>query len=271
MTARVLLLSLGLMVWGHGIGAAEAADPAALVRVLQERRCSSCQLQDADLVHADLRDADLKGAQLQRANLSQTRLEGADLRGADLSFTSLRGANLRGANLEGARLYGTDLRESDLSGTQLSAGALEEAHWEQATGIAPGIQSHASLHNAGVDAALQGRWPAAEQLFSNALLSNDQEVRTWIARGITRSELAKDELAANDFRYAATLYAQQGDQEISTQLMNAAQEVSQRRLKRTDSSKGNGWGGQVLSGLTSMAQALAPLAIKALVPIGMGF
>ena len=108
---------------------------------------------DRSCPRCDLRDADLSGAQLQRANLGQARLDGADLRGADLSFTSLRGASLRGANLEGARLYGTDLRESDLSAVRLDQGALEEAHWQGAQGIASGVQSHASLHNAGVEAA----------------------------------------------------------------------------------------------------------------------
>ena len=136
----------------------QAKSSDALIQVLHERSCSGCRLADADLVHADLRDADLSDAKLMRANLSQARMDGADLSGADLSFTSLRGASLRGANLTGALLYGTDLRDADLTGARTSPNALDEAHWQGASGIANGIRSHAALHNAGVKA-----YPSKEQ------------------------------------------------------------------------------------------------------------
>ena len=130
-------------------------------------------------------------------------LDGANLSGADLSFTSLRGASLRGADLTGSRLYGTDLRDADLAGAKLSRNALEEAHWQGAAGIASGSRSHPALHNAGVKFQA-GRWSEAEQLFSDAIRSNPEEPLSWVARGISRSEQAKDELAAADFRYAVT-------------------------------------------------------------------
>lgn len=271
MSARSFLVCLTLMVSGSALVSAHAADPSALLRVLQERSCKQCQLQDADLVHADLRDADLRGAKLQRANLGQARLDGADLNGADLSFTSLRGASLRGANLLGARLYGTDLRESDLSGAKLNPQALEEAHWDQAKGIDNGIQSHASLHNAGVDAALQGRWSEAEALFSRAIHHAPDQSLSWVARGIARSQLVKDDLAAADFGYAATIYQSQGNHDWAKQLSSAADTLKKRRHHQDSPTPANGMGSNVLSSITSAITTLAPLAIKAFSPMGLGF
>ncbi len=247
-----------------------AGDSEALLKLLQTRQCPNCRLADADLVHADLRDADLQGARLQRANLGQARLDGADLSGADLSFTSLRGASLRGANLEGARLYGTDLRDADLAGARLGANALEEAHWQGAKAITTEARSHAALHNAGVDAALAGRWPQAEELFNEAIARQPGEALSWVARGISRSEQAKDELAAKDFLYAGALFQQAGNPAIAEQLQKAAVAVQKRRTERTDQPSGNGWGGQILSGMAGAAQVLAPLAMKALIPLGLG-
>ncbi|EAQ70495.1 pentapeptide repeats family protein [Synechococcus sp. RS9909] len=277
MRSRSLLLAITLF-GGSALpsdlsppAAAHAADTEAVLLVLQQRSCPGCKLQDADLVHADLRDADLSGAQLQRANLGQARLDGADLRGADLSFTSLRSASLRGANLEGARLYGTDLRGSDLSGVRLDQNALEEAHWQGAQGIAGGVQSHASLHNAGVEAAQAGRWQNAEDLFGEAIKQEPTQSLSWIARGIARAQLVKDDLAAADFRYAASLLQQNGNQAWAEQLQAAANNVSQRRHHQDTPPASNGIGSGFLSGMLGTMRMLAPLAIKAFAPMGMGF
>ena len=249
--------------------AAHANEP--LLRVLQERSCESCRLADVDLVHADLRDVNLRNAQLMRANLGQARLDGANLSGADLSFTSLRGASLRGADLTGSRLYGTDLRDADLAGAKLSTNALEEAHWQGAKGIANGSRSHPALHNAGVEAFQAGRWSEAEQLFNDAIRSNPEEPLSWVARGISRSEQAKDELAAADFRYAATLYQAKGSQNWANQLRSAADSVSKRRFESDTPNEGKGMGGQFLQGAMASLRMLAPIAAKALVPLGLGF
>jgi hypothetical protein len=257
---------LGLLLIASTVQAESMND---LIKVLQDGDCRNCRLADADLVHADLRDADLRDARLQRANLGEAQLDGADLRGANLSFTSLRGASLRGANLEGSILHGTDLRFADLSGAQLSPNALEEAHWSGATGIKKGLRSHASLHNSGVEAALDGRWSAAEELFSHAIRSQPKEPLSWVARGISRSEQAKDDSAASDFQYAASQYRQSGQMEVVEQLQTAAAAVQSRRTKTSQSVSGNGWGGQILNGITSFAQILAPLAMKALIPMGL--
>ena len=243
----------------------------ALIQVLQERSCSGCRLADADLVHADLRDADLSDAKLMRANLSQARMDGADLSGADLSFTSLRGASLRGANLTGTRLYGTDLRDADLTGAQLTPNALDEAHWQGASGISVGIRSHAALHNAGVEAFQAGRWSAAEQLFSDAISRQPGEPLSWVARGISRSEQAKDEIAAADFRYAAVIYEEEGQTTWALQLRKAAESIQGRRLKEQSPGEGKGLGIQLLNNTVAGLRMLAPIAAKALIPMGLGF
>ncbi len=251
------------------LGAALASVPAVgastadLMRLLEQRRCTNCQLADADLVHADLRDADLSGANLRRANLGQARLDGARLGGADLSFTSLQGASLRGADLRGARLEGTDLRQSDLSGALLDPGALGASHWQQARGLAPEVLSYPELHNAGVEEALAGRQPQAEQLFSEAIRREPEAAISWVARGITRGEQGNSQLAAQDFAYAATLYERGGDAAQAQQLREAARTLQAPGTKQKG---GNGLGGALMSGAAGLASTLAPMALKFLAP-----
>ena len=262
MPLRGCLLSILLL------GAPVAAQPRAsgdLIQVLQQRHCPDCQLADADLVHADLRDAQLAGARLQRANLGEARLDGADLSGSDLSFTSLRGASLRGADLRGSRLYGTDLRHADLSGAHLDAGALDQSHWQGARGIDRGLRSHASLHNAGVDAARSGRWVEAERLFNAAILENPKEALSWVARGLSRGEQGKHDLAGRDLAHAGWLFEQQGDPIKADQLKRASTRVHEPA--DADAPTGNGLGSAVLGSMLSTVQALAPIALKALMPM----
>ena len=246
--------------------AARAGDPEQLIRVLDRRQCPGCNLQDADLVHADLRDAHLKGAQLQRANLSGALLDGADLRGTNLSFTSLAGASLRGADLRGSDLTGTDLRQADLSGALLLAGALSRSHWQQATGITSSLQGYADLHNAGAAAAHSGRYPEAEAFFGEAIRREPEAAISWVARGISRSEQGKTELAAQDFQHAAALYRQMGDLNQADQLKAA----SERLLEPAPSPKtGNNAGSKLLSGAAAALQVLGPLALKAFMPMAL--
>ena len=237
-----------------------------LIQLLRSRNCPACQLADVDLTHADLRGADLKDAQLQRANLSRAQLDGADLNGSDLSFTSLQGASLRGADLRNSRLIGTDLRRADLTGALLDQQALEQSHWSGAKGVSKGARSHAGLHNAGVDAAQAERWPEAEQLFNAAIEVNPDEPLSWVARGLSRGEQGKDDLASRDFAHAGELFADQGDMVKADQLREASRRVYDIKNK-TDGASGNGVGSALLGGALSTAQALAPIAIKALMPI----
>ena len=270
-TIKIKTMWASLMLGGLlGLGAGAAQANEALLQLLQERSCRGCRLADVDLVHADLRDADLHEARLMRANLSRALLDGADLNGADLSFTSLRGASLRGADLRESKLYGTDLRDADLSGAQLDADALEQAHWQGAQGIAAGSRSHAALHNAGVEAFLAGNWSSAETLFSDAIRSQPQEPLSWVARGISRSEQAKDDLAAADFTYAGSLYQQQGNATWAEQLKAAADAIGQRRYEDNATEEGSGIGSQLLGGAISGLRMIAPLAAKAFMPFGLG-
>ncbi|MEA5389793.1 pentapeptide repeat-containing protein [Cyanobium gracile UHCC 0139] len=241
-----------------------AGSDADLMRLLSQRDCPRCKLQDADLVHADLRDADLRSAKLQRANLGQARLDGANLQGADLRFTSLQGASLRGADLRGANLEGTDLRQSDLSGAQIDPGGLARSHWQDARGVAPTVLSYPELHNAGVTAALEGRHPQAEQLFSEAIRLQPDAAISWVARGLSRTEQGKTDLAAADLNYAAVLYGQAGEEAQAKQLTEVATALLKPGKK---ANQGSGMGGQMLSGAASFASAVAPLAMKFLLPL----
>ena len=260
---RTLLLLLGVLI--SATTSSMAADASRLEHLLRTKHCPRCRLADADLVHADLRDADLSEAKLQRANLSQVNLDGADLRNSDLSFTTLRGASLRGADLRSSRLYGTDLRNADLTGAQLDPEALEESHWQGARGIKDGIRSHAALHNAGVEAAQAERWPEAERLFSEAIQSDPQEPLSWVARGISRGELGDMTKAANDLAYAGALFKQDGDLVKAQQLETASKQLT-TELERTERG-GNGVGSTLLGGTLSVVQSLAPMALKALMPL----
>lgn len=243
-----------------GAAAQQSAGSEMLIRLLQRGSCPGCGLQDADLVQADLREADLRRAQLQRANLSGSRLDGARFTGADLSFTSLAGASLRGADLRGARLEGTDLRGSDLSGALLDPGALARSHWQDARGISNGSLGYADLHNAGVRASLAGDPPQAERLFGEAIAQKPDAALSWLARGIARNDQGKTALAAQDFRYAAVLYAQQGDEPLAARLQQAASDLEK---PVGSGAQGSRW----LAGAVGLFQSLASLALTFL-PLG---
>jgi len=245
---------------------ADAGDEEHLIQLLESRQCPSCQLNDVDLTHADLRDADLKGAQLQRANLSQARLDGADISGADLSFTSLQGASLRGSDLRNSKLIGTDLRRTDLSGALLDPKALDQSHWDGARGVNQGARSHAGLHNAGVDAAQAERWREAEELFNAAIKAKPEEPLSWVARGLSRGEQGKDDLASRDLAHAGQLFADRGDMVKADQLKEASKLVYNTK-NQAGAPSGNGIGSALLSSALSTAQAIAPIALKALMPI----
>ena len=248
------------------LGAPLSSRADDLIELLGTRSCPNCKLADADLVHADLRDADLKAADLQRANLSGARLDGADLRDADLRFSILKGASLRGTDLRRARLEGTDLRQADLTSALVDKHALERSHWVGSKGVAQGARNHAGLHNAGVDAALEERWPEAEQLFNAAIRAEPKEPLSWVARGLSRREQGKDDLASRDFAHAGQLFAAQGEREKADQLMEASQRVY-KKPNETNTPNGNGIGSALISGALSAVQAIAPIAMKALTPM----
>jgi uncharacterized protein YjbI with pentapeptide repeats len=258
-------------VWSALLTLTLAATPALaggqdpLLRLLEQRRCPGCRLQDADLVHADLRDADLRKTQLQRANLSRARLDGANLQGADLRFISLQGASLRGANLRGALLDGADLRQADLSGALLDAGALQRTHWDQAIGVnRTEALSYAELHNAGVVAAKDGRYREAERFFDEAIRQQPLAAVSWLARGICRSELGNSVLAAADLNYAASLYRQAGETVLAAEITASSEQLQQQP---STAKGGNGKGMEAMNGAISAFKVLAPIAAKAFMPV----
>ncbi|MEI6830425.1 MAG: pentapeptide repeat-containing protein [Synechococcaceae cyanobacterium ELA445] len=259
-----LLVLVALATGGAAPG--QAADQNQLMRLLETRRCAGCRLQDADLVLSDLRDSDLRRSRLQRANLSGAKLDGANLSGADLSYTSLVGASLRGADLRGAQLVGTDLREADLSDALLDEDALARTHWQKAVGITAANQSYAALHNSGVAAAQQGRTPEAERLFSEAIRKQPTATISWVARGITRTQMGQIQLASQDLAYASSLAEQAGDKDQALQLKQAADKL----LKPDKNANGgNGLGSQLLTGAMAAFQFLAPLITKSMIPMGL--
>ena len=262
--AFLMPLALGLLTSLFGVASpAIAGNEEHLIQLLESRQCPACQLNDVNLTHADLRDVKLKGAQLQRANLSRAQLDGADLSGTDLSFTSLQGASLRGTDLRGSKLIGTDLRRADLTGALLAPKALDQSHWLGARGVSKEARSHAGLHNAGVNAAQNRQWAKAERLFNAAIEANPDEPLSWVARGLSRGEQGKDELASRDFAYASQLFADQGDNVKAEQLMEASRLVYDIHNK-TDAPSGNGIGSALINGLLSSVRALTPIALKAL-------
>lgn len=248
------------------LGAPLSARADDLILLLTAKSCPRCQLADADLVHADLRNAKLQGAALQGGNLSQANLDGADLSGSNLSFTNLQGASLRGADLRGSRLFGTDLRDADLSGALLTPKALAQSHWIGAKGLADDVLSHAALHNAGVDAARDGRWPDAERLFNAAIKAKPQEPLSWVARALSRGEQGQHDLASRDLAHAAGLYEDQGDNVKADQLLEASRRV-QEITKGREPITGNGVGSTLLQGALSTVKTLAPIALKTLIPM----
>ncbi len=234
-----------------------------LVQLLETGACMSCSLEDADLMHADLRAANLEKAKLQRADLGRAQLDGANLNGADLSFATLRHASLRGADLRGATLTGTDLIGADLSGANLDENGLSSSHWKDAKGVTAVASDYESLHNAGVEEALQGRYPEAEAYFNKALIRRPDAAITWVARGICRAEQANRNMASRDFAYAAELFEQQEQPELAQQMRDGAERVKKNSTQRG----GNGMGGALLSGAAGLFQQLLPLAAKYFSPL----
>jgi len=257
-------LAAGWMVVLLCGGSAQASTQAVL-QLLDQRRCVGCRLQGADLVQAQLQQVDLRRAQLERANLSGAQLDGANLSGATMHYTSLHGASLRGSDLRGVSLIGADLRDADLTGALLDPAGLSQAHWQQAKGIQPSALSYAELHNAGTAAAQQGRYPEAEVWFNEAIRRHPEAAISWLARGISRNEQGKSLLAAQDLAYAGQLYRAMGDQPLADELHKASNALTESPQKNKT---GNGAGSALLGGAAAAFKMLAPLAMKALMPMG---
>ncbi|WPD24547.1 MAG: pentapeptide repeat-containing protein [Candidatus Electrothrix scaldis] len=90
-------------------------------KLLDKKRCVSC-----DLAGIDLKGKDLEEADLERADLSGAQLENADLHSANLKGVNFTDANLKNADLRQADLYLADFTNADLTGAQLE-GALTDS------------------------------------------------------------------------------------------------------------------------------------------------
>ena len=89
---------------------------------------------------------------------------------------------------------------------------------------------------------------------------------SWIARGLSRGEQGEEAKAAQDLLHAADLLDRQGASEQSEQIRQA---IGKLQTDEGDGSKsGNGLGSALLGGALSTLNALAPLALKTLIPGG---
>ena len=171
-----------------------------------------------------------------------------------------------GADLRGAQLDGTDLRKADLSGCKINPGSLDRSHWRGSIGISQGLLSSSSLHNAGVDEAEAGRWPQAEHLFGEAIQADPEQPMSWIARGLSRLHQGDVAHAEQDILHGAYLLDRQGAPYQSEQLRQALSKLQVN--KQAHSKLGNGVGSFLLGGTISTLEAIAPLALKTLIPGG---
>jgi len=96
-------------------------------KLLETKKCPSCDLRGAELQGAIVEDADLRKAILSGANFYKASLSGANLLDASLSGTYLLKADLLYANLSGADLHEAELRGADLRNANLQNADLRRA------------------------------------------------------------------------------------------------------------------------------------------------
>jgi uncharacterized protein YjbI with pentapeptide repeats len=92
-------------------------------RLIKEKRCTSCNLNNQNFVKAELTGAIVSQSSFNGTNFSGANLTLAIFRDADLS-----GANLSGANLQQAAFYGAKLIDTNLVGANLSNAKLVYAN-----------------------------------------------------------------------------------------------------------------------------------------------
>ena len=90
---------------------------------------------------------------------------------------------------------------------------------------------------------------------------------SWVARGLSRGEQGKTQLAARDLSHAGRLFEAQGDNVKAQQLRLASQRVEAPVDNGATAQRGHGVDSMLLSVALSAAQALGPIALKALMPM----
>ena len=109
----------------------------------------------------------------------------------------------------------------------------------------PGLRSHASLHNAGVDEANAGRWPQAERLFGEAIQADPDQAMSWIAKGTQpRRSRAMKPRRLRICCMQLICWIKQGAPEQSEQIREQA--VAKLQADRPISKSGNGLGSALL-------------------------
>ena len=252
----VTMLSLAINAFVPTIASADE-----IVKLLEQKKCEYCQLNDSDLVYASLNNANLRGAQLKSANLSGAFLNGANLSGSNLSFANLYGASLRNSDLRGAFLKGADLRTADLTGALVDGKQLAEAHWSDAKGINPSQFDFSALQRAGELAYAEGRYQDAEHWFGHAIEESPDAALGWMSRGLSRFEQGNNRLAQQDLLYASHLFLKSGNVEMSKQLRITAEQLT---AGQKSTKGGNGAGIKIINGVISTLKMAAPMALKAL-------
>lgn len=114
-------------------------------------------------------------------------------------------------------------------------------------------------------AAQENRWAEAERFFSEAITAQPTEPLSWVARGTIRGELRKFALAANDLAHVGTLFDMEGNETKAQQLHAASEQLHSDST--TSKPSGTGVGSALLGGTLSMIQNLAPIALRALMPL----
>ena len=104
-----LIASVGAIATLSSCGSPAPDSQDLVLKLMQQRECSGCDLgavnlPDTNLTGVNLSGANLAGANLKGANLSNAKLDGANLSDADLTGANVSGVDLSKANTEGAKL-----------------------------------------------------------------------------------------------------------------------------------------------------------------------
>ena len=102
--------------------------------------------------------------------------------------------------------------------------------------------------------------------------SGDSRVKLWKRRlrrrrRRGRGELGRLEAAAKDLAYAGRLFEQENDFVKAEQLQAASERLRMETPSQLSNETGAGLGSALLGGTLSAIQSLAPIALKALVPL----
>lgn len=250
----------GLGSGGLGAGAAIAANPEQVQRLLTTGQCPGCDLRQAGLVYADLRGADLRGADLRGANLGRAQLATANLDGADLRGTSLFGADLSMASLRQANLGGADLREAIVTQANFDGAITTHAEYRGAIGLPPSLADARTRLNWGIQVADRRNYPAAIDYYNQAIALDPNLAEAYLNRSAARAKLADYAGAIADARQAETLFSQRHDtlHAETAQAFYTELEAYLKAAAEDEQGGGNGWGIDLLNFVRGVGSYFIP-------------